>query len=391
MRVLIVTAAPPYLPTHDRSRQATAYLLAHLAARHTLAVVVPHTRGETPAQRAWTAALGVTTTRVPGGRLRHLLRGAPAPGLAALATAARRAVDEWAPDLAYLDGALVAPLAAELPVPVVVGCRESGVRRARAARRLARGPRQWLRAQLDERVEAEWERRWLPLAAACVVGSEADRLTLAERVPFERIEVIPPGIDEQCYTARHGGERARLAFAGNLAWPAHLDAARRLAANVLPRVRRLLPSAELVVAGAGPLAALRGLATQPGVRVAGATADLRPILWSAAVTLVPAEAEPGVDAALLESMALGTPVVASRRCLSGLDHVLPGQHVLAAESDAETAESATLVIREPLLAATLAANARHVVIRRYTWAAVARGWEALWARVVDTRPAAVAA
>ncbi len=391
MRVLMVTPTPPYLPTHDRTRLAPASLLAHLAARHTLAVVAPDAPGETPAQRGWAAALGVRTIRVAAGRLRHPLRSVPAEGLTALAAAVQRVVGEWAPDLVHLEGALLAPLATELPVPVVLGCRDSGVRRARAARRLARGPREWMRAQLDERLEAEWERRWLPGAAACVVASEADRRTLAERVPFDRIEVIPPGIDERLYGMRRGGERGRLVFAGNLAWPEHRDAARRLATDVLPRVRRVWPRAELLVAGAGPPAALRALAARPGVRVAGATPDLRPTLWSAAVALIPGEAAPGVDAAILESMALGTPVVTAQRCLSGLDHVLPGLHVLAADGDAETAEATGLMMREPVVAGTLAANARQMVERRYTWSAVARCYESLWARAVDAWPAAMAA
>jgi glycosyltransferase involved in cell wall biosynthesis len=384
MRVLMLTQTTPYLPTHERARLAPACLLRHLTGRHAVAVVAPDARGETPAQQAWAAALAVCTTRVPAGRWRHPLTSTPAEGLAAMREAALRAIVEWTPDLVHIEGTLLAPLAGELPLPVVLSCRESGVRRAREARRLARGPQEWTRAHLEERLETEWERRWLPAADACVVASEHDRRTLAERVAYDRIEVIAPGIDTQRYELRRGGERARLVFAGTLSWPSHLDAARRLAARVLPRVRRAVPGAELLVAGAGPLGALRALAALPGVRVAGAAPDLRPSLWSGTVTLVPAEAAPGIDAAILESMAVGTPVVTSPRCLSGLEHLLAGHHLLAAEGDAEMAEAAVLLMREPVVAATLAASARQVVERCHTWTAVARAWEALWARTADT-------
>jgi glycosyltransferase involved in cell wall biosynthesis len=390
MRVLMLTQTTPYLPSHDRARLAPAYLLAHLAVRHAVAIIAPDARGETPAQQAWAAAVAACTTRVPAGRWRHPLTSTPAEGLTALRQAALRAVVEWAPDLVHLEGALLAPLAGELPLPVVLSCRASGVRRAREARRLARGPQQWMRAHVEERLQTEWERRWLVAADACVVPSEHDRQTLAERVPYDRIDVIAPGIDEQRYELRRGGERARLVFAGNLAWPSHHDAARRLATRVLPRVRRAVPGAELLVAGAGPVGALRALAAQPGVRVAGATPDVRPSLWSATVTLVPAEAAPAVDAAILESMAVGTPVVTAPRCLSGLEHLLPGHHLLVGEGDAEMADAAVLVMREPVVAATLSANARQVVERRHTWAAVARAWESLWARTADS-PSSVAA
>jgi hypothetical protein len=64
MRVLMVTATPPYLPAYDRVRLLPAQLLAHLSARHSLAVVTADTQGETPVQLQWAAALGVPTLRV---------------------------------------------------------------------------------------------------------------------------------------------------------------------------------------------------------------------------------------------------------------------------------------------------------------------------------------
>jgi glycosyltransferase involved in cell wall biosynthesis len=248
-----------------------------------------------------------------------------------------------------------------------------------------------MQAVLDERLETDWERRWLPAADACIVASEHDRRVLAERVPYEHIDVVPPGVDEQRYTVRRTPEPGRLVFVGRLAGPSHLEAARRLATRVLPRVRRAVPGAELVVAGSGPRGPLRALAALPGVRAAGATTDVRPSLWSATVALIPAEAAPGVDAAMLEAMALGTPVVTSRRCLSGLDHLIPGHHLITADSDAELADAAVLVLREPVVATTLAANARQVVQRAYSWSAVADAWESLWRRAVEPRALAVAA
>ena len=87
-------------------------------------------------------------------------------------------VREWAPDVVHLDGAALAPLAAMLPAPAVVAGRAAGV-----APRRRRGP-----------------------AAAWVVTSEHERQVLAEHVPFGRIDVIPPGLDEIGYEFRRTGE-----------------------------------------------------------------------------------------------------------------------------------------------------------------------------------------
>ena len=362
MRVLMLSRTTPHLPTHERARLAPAHVLAQLASRHAIALIAPAGPAETPAQRAWAAARATRFTQPPAGSWRHPLTGVPGEGLTAMRTAALRTIREWAPDIVHLEGAVLAPLARMLPVPAVLVGRAAAL------------PARWSRA-----------------AAACVVVSEAERQVLAEQVPFARIEVIPPGVDESRYEFRRTGEHARLVFAGNLAWPAHLDAARRLARRVLPRVRRVLPRAELLLVGGGALSERRALAALPGVRVAGAATDLRPSLWSATVTVVPAEAGPGVDTAVLESMALGTPVVAARRALAGLTHLLPGHHALVAETDRELVDAVLLTLQEPVVAATLAANARTVVERQYTWGAIARAYESLWARTAEPRSAAVAA
>ena len=155
MRVLMLTQTTPYLPTHDRARLVSAYLLAHLAEPHQITLITPDLRGDTPAQSAWAASLVASTMRVPVKRWRQSLTGAPGDAVAALRAAAVQAIAGSTPDVVHLEGALLAPLAAALPVPVVVGCRESGVRRARDARRLARAPGEWMRAQLEERVTGQ--------------------------------------------------------------------------------------------------------------------------------------------------------------------------------------------------------------------------------------------
>jgi glycosyltransferase involved in cell wall biosynthesis len=216
-----------------------------------------------------------------------------------------------------------------------------------------------------------------------VVESEDDRRALAEHVALERVEVIPAGIDGVKHIYRRSGEPWRLVFTGDLSAPRDVEAARRLAGAILPRVRRDVPRAELLLAGTdGTADAARALAALPGVRVSGSLGDLRASVWGAAVYVSPLDAGFGRTARLLEPMALGTPVVASRPTLSGLPGVVAGEHVLSAESDEEFANAIRRLLREPLLANTLAPNARQLIERRFTWRTVAERYETLYARLV---------
>jgi glycosyltransferase involved in cell wall biosynthesis len=358
MRILVVSPVLPHLPSRDAARLAPAHLVAQLSERHAVGVVAATAAGDTPAARAWLAAR-VTWLATPlAGRWRQPISGRPGEGLVALATAVRRARVELEPDVVHLDGARLAPLAREAGAPSVLAC-------------------------LDERVEPGWARRWFGGADACVTGSEDDRRTLAAHVPFERVEIIPPGVDATRHAFRRAGEAARIVFTGDFETAGDAQAARRLARAILPLVRRRVPRAELLLASTGSAGAVRELARLEGVRVEGQLGDLRPSVWSAAVYASPTCAGSSRTARLLEAFALGAPVVATAPSASGLDGLLPGHHCLAAESDGAFADAVALLLREPVVANTIARNARELVERRFTWPAIAERYEALYARLAS--------
>jgi glycosyltransferase involved in cell wall biosynthesis len=385
MRILVVSPVLPHLPARDADRLAPAHLIDQLALRHDIGVVAATTTADTPAAHAWLAGRTAWRATLRGRRWRRPVSGLPGDGLAALADAVRRAAAEFRPDVVHLESTVLAPLARAAAVPVVLAAHESAAGRARDAARVARAPWGRVRARLDARLETGWERRWLAGVSACVMDCEHDRQAIAAHVPFERTEVVPAGIDAVQYAYRRSGNAARIVFTGSLAAPRDVEAARRLAVAILPLVRRRAPRAELLVAGVGSAAAVRDLAAVPGVRVEGSLADLRPSLWGAGVYASPLGSGPGRTARLLEALALGTPVVAAAATLSRLDDVLPGHHALTAETDAELAEAIGLLMREPVVAATIARNARELVERRFTWRTVAERYEALYARLTTAR------
>src|SRR5437868_3747807 len=122
-------------------------------------------------------------------------------------------------------------------------------------------------------------------------GRRASRAALAGHVALERVEVIPAGIEDAKHAYRRSGEPWRLVFTGDLSAPRDVEAARRLAGAILPRVRRDVPRAELLLAGTdGTADAARALAALPGVRVSGSLGDLRASVWGAAVYVSPLDA-----------------------------------------------------------------------------------------------------
>lgn len=380
MRIVMVSQMTPYLPCHDGFRLVPAHILQRLGEHHRVALIAVGSPAETPDQRRWATRHCASVETVDPGPWRARFAPTPAAGLAAVRAAVLAAVDRFGPDVIHLEGSMLAPLARVGGVPTVLAVHDSRTLRAREFRRLASTPWHWLRARLQEREESAWERAWFPAADTVVVLSEEDRQELVNFVPAERIAVLPNGIDPQHYTFRRAGQAGRVIFTGNMAWPPNVDAAVRFVKHIFPRVLARSPRAELVLAGATPAPAVRALARHPGVRVTGTVPDLRPSIWSASVYVSPLRAGFGVKNKILEAMALGTPIVASPRSLSGLPYVVPGEHLVRADSDEEIADAVVALLGDTEAADAMARAAREVIERRYTWDAIGRRYEDLLVR-----------
>jgi glycosyltransferase involved in cell wall biosynthesis len=374
MRILLVCPSVPQPPSHGTSRLVAAQLLEHLADQHAFALIAAGGPDDSATAHTWLASVAAPVEIVPAHRMRHPLSGRPGKGVQTLAMALRRVSAAFRPDVVHLEGALLAPLTRETSAPCVLSSHGSPVADAPGGGRQAPAW-QRLRARLDARRETGWAREWLSGVTTCVVECEDDRRISSARVPAERIAVIPGGIDAERYAYRRRGHASRLVFTGDLSRPSDLDAARRLATSILPLVRRRIPRADLLIAATGDAQAAHELGRLDGVRVESRLADLRPSLWGAGVYVSPLADGAGRASRLLEACALGTPVVASSASLARLDDVVPGQHVLSAEDDADFADAVGLLVREPVVATTLARNARALVEQGRTWRTLASRYD----------------
>ncbi len=241
-------------------------------------------------------------------------------------------------------------------------------------------------------------------ADACVATSRRAAEELAGLgVPSDRIRCIPNGVDCEAYRPVDPATRERLRrrlglgpgpvvlFLGRLvpqkAPDLLLVAVGRLVGRLPPELRP-----ELVYAGEGPLRAeLRKAARSwPEIRVRfpGAVPDPRPWLGAADLLALPSRFE-GLSNALLEALACGLPVVASR--VSGTEDVFAAGEVgrLVEPGDAEGFGRALAeLLADPGLRARVAGEARRVAEKAFSLDAVAEQTLALYEGLLAGRAAA---
>jgi glycosyltransferase involved in cell wall biosynthesis len=365
-----------------------------LAQRHEVSVVAfrwPDQHGDPPAGvTCHDLAAGVPSLRA---RLREralsLARRQPVDAVRlgariGAAAASLRACHSY--DVAHVTGAAIADVAVALRgLPALIAPLDAWPVNVAAASAMASGlQRRWLdrQARIDRRYTAQAYR---PFARVVLVSDEDAQATAAID-PHLATRVIANGVDTAHYGAAPGVERDRrsMLFTGTLSYPPNIAAAAFLALDVLPRVRRDLADARLVIAGRAPGAEVLALAGQPGVTIVAEADDLRPLLATAGVFACAMTRGTGIKNKLLEAMACGVPSVSTTLGRRGLA-VTDGRELLVADEPAQFAQSIVQILTSPSLADRLARQARQYVVEHHSWAAVARRYEALYAEILDVR------
>jgi glycosyltransferase involved in cell wall biosynthesis len=144
------------------------------------------------------------------------------------------------------------------------------------------------------------------------------------------------------------------------------DAAVWFAREVWPAVRAKFPQAEFRIVGRNPTAAVRALASIPGVNLVGQVPDVRPFVASAAVVVVPLRLARGVQNKVLEAMAMGKAVVAAPASLAAL-RTESGVHLLSASAPREWADAVCGLLSSPERRRELGAAARGYVEEHHHW------------------------
>ena len=388
MRLLVVSTWLPW-PPDNGSRVRAYHLLQHLARKHAVTLLA-FGRCGSPAEleplRALCARLEVVPPRsLSGGRLRRrgLLSPVPRYFLQTDSAQMRALV---AAHLDWHDAAMALQVDAARylsgcpGVPRVFEEVEVGAYRdappsgapplGRARRRLTRWKyERFLRGLVGE---FDWS----------TVVSEAERgHLLAIGCDPDWVAVVPNGADAADVLPPRTPVAGRLVYPGPVTYAANLDAVRYFVREVFPLVRRARPDATFVVTGSTDGAAIDDLADQAGVSFTGRLPHVESMLSESTACVVPLRVGGGTRLKVLHAMAVGTPVVSTRKGLEGLD-VAPGRDVLVADNGPAFAAGALRVLNEPALAASLSANGHRLVRDRYGWNAIGDALEDVVQRAV---------
>ena len=204
-----------------------------------------------------------------------------------------------------------------------------------------------------DRLEA-LERRMLTGQAGHIVCSEREKQKLLSIAPEAMIQVVENGVDCDCFeTNARQEQRDGLLFVGSMNYHANIEAAVDFVRDFWPRMRAQFPELRLTLLGSNPAAAVRALASEPGIEVTGTVPDVRPHYATALAAIVPLKTGGGTRLKILEALAAGVPVISTKAGAEGLE-LTPGEHFLMAEKGDEWV-AAVRRVSDPAAASALSA------------------------------------
>ena len=201
----------------------------------------------------------------------------------------------------------------------------------------------------------------------CTVATRAEADTLESLGSGAAVVWFPNGVDCEYFApAAHPHDPDRLVFVGRMDYFPNVECMRRFCADVLPRVQAVRPQTTIAIVGADPTPDALRLAKLPGVTVTGTVPDVRPYLHRAALMVAPLNIARGTQNKILEGMAAGLPVVASRIAAGGVD-AIESDHFLVAETPEAVANAIVRVMSDPAERRRLALAGRARMLSHHAW------------------------
>jgi len=196
---------------------------------------------------------------------------------------------------------------------------------------------------------------------------------------------FPNGVDAASFAPPADGsyDHDSICFVGRMDYYPNQQGVFSFCEQVWPQLKAAYPHLKFTIVGASPPPKVRALAELPGVAVTGSVPDVRPIVSRAALTVAPLAIARGTQNKILESMALGVPVVCSPIAARGVD-VVDGEHLLTADSPEAWCAQLRRIVTDAAERRRLSVAGRDRVLSHHSWPSSMRRLDGLIERCVES-------
>lgn len=235
---------------------------------------------------------------------------------------------------------------------------------------VSKGLRKWFWSR-EARMMRGYERAGWQRFDRIVSMSAVDRDIIKQNAPDAEVDVAPNGVDTVDLLPIEEGGAPTLIFVG---WMRHLpnpDAVTWFLDEIWPLIKAGDTSIRFAIAGKGLSDQLkRRVDADDQVDYLGYVDDVGKHVGEAWISVVPLRIGSGTRLKILESMALGTPVVATAVGAEGIA-VRDGEHLRIADAPVDFARAVRELLADQARRRGMASSARRLVESDYDWKTIA--------------------
>jgi glycosyltransferase involved in cell wall biosynthesis len=241
----------------------------------------------------------------------------------------------------------------------------------RASKRFELSP-QWIVRKIDALKLREYEPKIMAKGFDLVTFvAEEDRQRINAFDPRIPTEILTNGVDLKDFPVIAGPRKNQIVFAGHLGVYHNRLMAERLIHRIFPLIRKSSPETRLLIVGKEPSATLAELVkSTSGAELHPNVPSVNQFIGESSVFVHPQEVGAGIQNKLLETMAIGTPVITTPVGANGIEGLASGVNALIGVSDEEIASFTLGLLKDKHFASLLAENARKLIETYYTWECV---------------------
>jgi len=214
----------------------------------------------------------------------------------------------------------------------------------------------------------QWEKYYWSKADHLATMSKEDKEFILQFTRNAKIDVVANGVDAEFFEAveRKPLTSPVVLFVGQFKWLPNRDAVHFIHEDIWPKIKAAIPKCRLWIVGRHPTPEIKSLTKDPDIVVDEGIKDIREAYAGASVLLAPIRSGRGTKYKILEAMASGTPVVATRLGIEGI-RAEDNKEVFIADTAKELADKTIEVLQSPRRAEHVARKAKLLITNNYNW------------------------
>lgn len=202
----------------------------------------------------------------------------------------------------------------------------------------------------------------------CIACSDVDKKNIETIAGKDKVITVDNGVDLQYFNpGSYQLEPDTLVYTGQIGWYPNEDALIYFVEEIMPAIKKSIPSLKLWIVGGKPSDRIKFLANNDSnITVTGFVDDVREYMARAFVYIVPLRIGSGTRLKILEALSMKKAVVTTSIGCEGIN-VQDNKHLLIRDNPQDFAQAVIELLRNEDLRLRLGENGRKLVEEKYDW------------------------